>query len=230
MSAVLAPPRREPTRSAPPPPDPNDPPAVLPRMTRAQYLAFDNAATGAFKYEWIHGKVRAMSGGIFNHHLVSANLMTVLNVLFRALRAGGGPRYAANGQGLRTRVPGGPYYYPDALVSPLPPEIEEPEGEPQRTLLNPVLIAEVLSPSTAATDRIEKRREYLRIPTLEVYLIVQPSVRDVLRLTRHAPDPAQPRRGEKRFRDADVELPRFGVTLPAGEIYADILPGEGAVG
>ena len=216
MSTLLAPP----PRLDPPAPDPNAPPAVLPRMTREEYLAFDNAASAEFMYEWIDGEVRTMSGGIYNHHRVSTNLMHVFETLLRAARPGG-RRLVANGSGLRTRVPDGPYYYPDALVCPFPPEIEEPPDEPQRTLLNPVLIAEVLSPSTAETDRGEKRREYLRIPTVGHYLIVHPSVREVLRLTR-----VGNRWASKTFRDADVDLPRFGITLPVDEVYADTLPGE----
>ena len=216
MAATLAPP----TRFAPPSPDPNAPPAVLPRMTREEYLAFDNAASAEFMYEWIDGEVRTMSGGIYNHHRVGCNVMSVFKNLLRAAPPGG-RRLVANGSGLRTRVPDGPYYYPDALVCPFPPDFEEPVDEPQRILLNPVLVAEVLSPSTAATDRGEKRREYLRIPTVEHYLIVQPSVREVLRLTREGD-----RWASKTYRDADLDLPRFGITLPANEIYADTLPGE----
>ncbi|QDT16001.1 Uma2 family endonuclease [Alienimonas californiensis] len=202
--------------------DPDAPPAALPRMTREEYLAFDNAAVRT-RYEWVDGKVRLMTGGTFNHALVGMNLVAILNAALRPLRHQGGPSLAALGQTMRTRIPDGPYYYPDAVAGPIPPVLED---DGQNTLLDPVLIAEVLSPSTARIDRGEKRREYLRIPTLENYLIVQPNLREVLRLTRDASSPENPRWAEKRFRDEDVDLPRFGVTLPMAALYEDCTLGE----
>ena len=221
--ALLEPPRSPaPPPAAPPRLDPDRPPAVLPRMTREEYLAFDNAATtGEFKYEWVDGKVRAMTGGTWNHGIVGTNLTTTLSELLRAARTAGRKSLAVAGSDLRIRVPGGPYYYPDAKACPLPPQIEESDDEEQRTLLNPVFIGEVLSRSTARIDRGEKRRNYLRIPSVETYLIVQPSVREALRLTRNGD-----RWGEKRFRDADIELPRLGVTLRADRVWEHVLPGE----
>jgi len=210
--------------SAPAPPawpdnlDPDAPPAELPRMSREEYLAFDNAADHT-RYEWIDGEVRLMTGGTFNHAQVGMNLVAALNAALRPLRRQGGPSLTALGQTMRTRVPNGPYYYPDAVAGPFPPVLED---DGQNTLLDPVLVGEVLSPSTARVDRGEKRREYLRIPTLENYLIVQPNVCEVLRLTR-----TEDGWGEKRFRDEEtIDLPRFGVTLPMAALYEDCTPGE----
>ena len=202
-------------------------------MTREEYLTFDNRSdSGEYCYEWIDGTVRKMSGGTFNHHLISGNLIALFGEVLADARRDGKP-LAGNGSGLRTRIPDGPYYYPDALACPVPPDIEEPPDEPPRTLLNPVLLAEVLSPSTAREDRGEKRRSYLRIPTVECYLIVQPNVREVLRLTRDAPGSSNPRWGEKRFRAADghdgVELPRFDAVLPFERLYRHCLPTGGRV-
>ena len=45
MSVTLAPPRRPAAEPPVRPPDPDDPPAVLPRMSREEYIAFDNAST-----------------------------------------------------------------------------------------------------------------------------------------------------------------------------------------
>ena len=212
-----------PAPPAGPPPDPEAAPFDPPPMTREEYLAFDNAGTGGFKYEWIDGKVRRMVGVTANHNIVQTNLVVLLDNALRAARRVGGRHMRAGSSDLRTRVPDGPYYYPDVIVRPMPGTFEEPPDEAPRTLLDPVLLVEVLSRSTARTDRGEKRREYLRIPSLETYLIVQPNVRRALRLTRNGD-----RWGEKTFRDADVELPKLGVTLPADRVWEDILPGHGA--
>ena len=221
MSLTLAPPRRVPAPPAGPPPDPEAAPFDPPPMTREEYLAFDNAGTGGFKYEWIDGKVRRMVGGTFNHGIVMSNLAGTLDEALREARRPGLPKMRGCGTDLRTRVPGGPYYYPDAQVVPVPPQFEEPDDQPGLTLLNPVSVAEVLSPSTARVDRGEKRREYLRIPTVGTYLIVQPNVREVLRLTRNGR-----RWSEKAFRNTDIDLPKLGITLPADRVWEDILPGD----
>ncbi|MFH5804778.1 Uma2 family endonuclease [Alienimonas sp. DA493] len=186
-------------------------PAFLPPMTREEYREFDRGAH-ELRYEWIDGEVRAVSGGTFNHGQVAANLARLLGNLFS------GRALVTHSQSTRTRVPDGPYYYPDVVTVPFPPEFAE---ESEETFAAPVLVAEVLSPSTARIDRGEKRREYFRIPSLENYLIVQPNVREILRLTRDGEQWA-----ERRFRAEDVDLPRFGVTLPADAIYEDCLPGE----
>ncbi|NNJ27045.1 hypothetical protein LzC2_31420 [Planctomycetes bacterium LzC2] len=52
----------------------------------------------------------------------------------------------------------------------MPPEMMP--GDEQDTLLNPAVLVEVLSPSTATTDRVEKQAEYREIPSLTDYLIL----------------------------------------------------------
>ncbi|NNJ25766.1 Uma2 family endonuclease [Alienimonas chondri] len=191
--------------------DPDAPPPVLPLMTRDEYLAFDRSAL-ELRYEWIEGKVRLMSGGTRNHGRTSSNFARLLGNLFadRPL--------TVVSQGTRTHVPDGAYYYPDVVVEPTEPPIV---AGLEDSITAALLIIEVLSPSTARTDRVEKRREYLRIPTLENYLIVQPNVREIVRLTRNGD-----RWGEKSFHDEEIDLPRFDVALPMDAIYEDCTPGE----
>jgi len=65
--------------------------------------------------------------------------------------------------------------YPDATVVRERPFVL-PDG---RTLLNPSLLVEVLSPSTADYDRGAKRRHYMRIPSFVEYLVIATNERRV---------------------------------------------------
>ena len=133
-----------------------------------------------------------MSGGTGNHITVGLNMIGLLQ------RLTADRPLLASGQALRTRVPAGPYDYPDVLLAPFPPEYEDPvEGE-RDTLTNPLLLAEVLSPSTAGRDRGEKRREYLRLPTVQNYLIVQPNVQRGVTAHAATPPTRQSRAGPRR--------------------------------
>ena len=61
------------------------------------------------------------------------------------------------------------YYYPDVIVVCGEPRFEDDTFD---TLLNPILVIEVLSPSTAAFDRGEKFEHYKQIASLQEYILV----------------------------------------------------------
>jgi Uma2 family endonuclease len=63
----------------------------------------------------------------------------------------------------------GLYTYPDVVVACEEVEFEDEEDD---TLLNPVVIVEVLSPSTEAYDRGDKFRHYRRLASLRDYVLI----------------------------------------------------------
>ena len=77
--------------------------------------------------------------------------------------------YAVHTSDMRIRVSETRYVYPD--VSAVRGE-EVYEDESELTLLNPVLVVEVTSPSSVSNDRIDKLGLYLVVPSIEAYLIV----------------------------------------------------------
>ena len=137
-----------------------------------------------------------------------------------------GPQPITNGSGLRVRIPGGPYHYPDGLLHPFPGDFEEGPPASPRTLRDPVALGEILSPTTARQDRSEKRIADHAIPTVLYDLSIRPNVRDVRLLVRDGK-----RWGETRPRAADpaVELPRLGPSLPMDRLYRGTRPGGGRV-
>ena len=114
------------------------------------------------------------------------------------------------------------YTYPDASVCCGGPQLLDGEMD---TLLNPILIVEVLSPSTEAYDRGAKFQHYRTIPSLREYLLVA-SERMEVELRRLQPD------GEwiilrslNRPEDA-VELQSIGCRLALADLYEKVEFGE----
>ncbi len=72
-----------------------------------------------------------------------------------------------------------PYYYPDVIVSCDPQDLNA-----RKFIQNPKLIAEVLSPGTSAKDRGEKFTSYLKMPTLQEYILIDSETISVERYCR----------------------------------------------
>ena len=134
--------------------------ALKTRSTRTEYLAFD--AASAEKHEFFDGQIFAMSGGSFNHATIGLNVATLLRTGLR-----GTPSQPMNSD-MRIHTPSGLDTYPDVSVFCNEPELTDAD----RTLLNPVVIIEVLSPTTRSCDRGDKFWHYRSIPGLQDYVLI----------------------------------------------------------
>jgi Uma2 family endonuclease len=162
------------------------------------------------KHEYVFGQVYAMAGGRVQHNRIAKNAISALD-----RRLAGSPcEVFGSDQKVRVRSDGGfCFYYPDAMVVC-------GATDPDAVFLdNPVVIVEVLSPSTRRIDEGEKKAGYLTIPSLGAYVLVD-SERPGVVVWR--------RRGEEFQREtyadlgAAVALPEIDVTLPLGEAYANV--------
>lgn len=131
-------------------------------ITPEEYIASERRA--AFKSEYIHGEIFAMSGASRAHNLLTVDITTELNIQTR----GRGCDVYANDMRVRTH-PTGAYFYPEVVVACGTPHFEDNVFD---TLLNPILIVEVLSPSTEAYDRGEKFAHYQTLASLREYILV----------------------------------------------------------
>lgn len=134
---------------------------VKERLTAAEYLAFERRSE--VKHEFLNGEIFAHAGASRKHCRVGGNVFASLHHQLR-----GRPCEAFMGD-MRVRVSvTGLYTYPDIAVVCGEPEFEDDELD---TLLNPTLIIEVLSDSTADYDRGTKFAHYRTLPSLREYLL-----------------------------------------------------------
>jgi Uma2 family endonuclease len=134
--------------------------ALKEKITRTEYLEFDESSPQ--KHEFCAGQIFAMSGGTFNHSTIGLNIATTLRNQLR-----GKPCQPMNSD-MRVHTPSGLDTYPDISVFCAEPELSDKE----RTLHNPLVIIEVLSPTTRNYDRGDKFWHYRSIPTLQDYLLI----------------------------------------------------------
>lgn len=139
--------------------------ALLPEpaiITADDYLAQEILAETRNEYR--NGVVVPMTGGTPEHNEIAS----VLNALLRTALKGKGYSIFVADQRLWIPEPN-LYTYPDVMVARRPIE-----RKPDRTdtVMNPILIAEVLSKSTAAYDRTEKFAAYRTIASLQNYLLI----------------------------------------------------------
>jgi Uma2 family endonuclease len=183
---------------------------ATPTLSPAAYLAEERAAES--KHEYIDGELRPMAGASRLHNLIAGMIVTLLN------NGVAGRKVEVYPSEMRVRIPDGQYYYPDAVVAPRPPELEDAH---QDTLLNPLVVFEVLSPSTEAIDRGEKLDNYRRIPSLSDYLIVS---QDRIRIDHYSRVSDDEWRLVSRDSSDDVvALASLGVELKLGDLYREWL-------
>ncbi|MGH7468460.1 MAG: Uma2 family endonuclease [Longimicrobiales bacterium] len=184
------------------------------RITPAEYLDAERRAET--KSEYYAGEVFAMAGASQAHNLIVTNLIVALGTQVR------GSACRVYPGDMRVKVEStGLYTYPDVAVVCGKADLEDEHFD---TLLNPILLIEVLSASTERYDRGNKAEHYRRLATL----------RELLLITQNEPQVARYRRQGERdwllteFRDLDesVELTAIDCMLTLRDIYDGILPGQ----
>jgi len=172
------------------------------RMTVAEFLTWDDGTDT--RYELIDGRPVAMAPVAPSHSIVVANLGGVL---------GGKPLsyYAGTTAGVIPPDRDDAFYLADLVVSCTP------VAPGMAAIPDPVVVIEVLSPSTIEHDRGRKAYDYRRIPSVQEIILVASEQRHVVTWRR---------RGAKwevedLIGDATLELEAVGVAIPLPAIYAD---------
>lgn len=130
--------------------------------TPDEYFEFEvNSDT---RHEYINGEIISMTGGTPEHNEIASILNAALRVSLK------GKPYSIFVADQRLWIPNRNLYtYPDVMVAPRPLELQSGRTD---TIINPVMIAEVLSKSTKSYDRDEKFAAYRTIPTFQEYLLI----------------------------------------------------------
>ncbi len=164
------------------------------------------------KFHYINGKVFEMAGGSPEHNTIGG---TIIGLLFNAVR---GSRCRVMTSDTRVDIGSGSFYYPDAVVV-----CGEVQTAPGRVIQNPVLIVEVLSPSTAEFDRSEKLAQYQQIESLQHILYVEQNRPAIEHFERDATGTWVSRGVVTDLNQAvSFSLGDTIVTLPLSEVYERI--------
>lgn len=109
------------------------------------------------RHEYLNGEIKLIVGGTPNHKDIVSNLLIMLKLTLK------GKPYRTFITDQRLWIPNRNIYtYPDIMVLPSPIQLQEKRTD---TVVNPCLIAEVLSKSTKDYDRSEKFLAYRTIET-----------------------------------------------------------------
>ena len=131
-------------------------------LTPEEYITAERKAT--LKSEYLSGEIVAMSGASVAHNLITMN---TANQLYNQLIEGGCRVFSND---MRVGIGAGvSYFYPDVTVVCDEPRFEDDAFD---TLINPQVIIEVLSDSTANYDRGEKFIRYRQLESLQEYVLI----------------------------------------------------------
>ena len=175
-------------------------------LSEEEYFVIDGTAER--RSEYFNGEMFAMAGAEPPHVLIAVNISGEL----RQRLKGSTCRALASDQ--RVKTPTGLLTYPAVAIAC-------GRGEflytTPKTLLNPTVIFEVLSPSTETYDRGGKARHYRSVPTLRDYLLVATDRVAVEHFSRQ--DEHHWTFVEYTDLTQEIALPSIGCTLPLSEIY-----------
>ncbi|SRR5213593_1105118 len=180
------------------------------KLTETEYLALERAAE--FRSEFFEGEMFSMASSNRWHSLIVTNLLVEFGNLLRER-----PGLVFNGD-LRMNVEAtGLFTYPDLSV--VCGELQF-TNDSDDTIVNPTVLAEVLSESTEAYDRGKKFEHYQQIPTLMEYLLVsqrEPRIEQFIRQQG----------GDWLLRqavglDATLTIPSLEIAISLAEIFANV--------
>jgi len=175
-----------------------------------EYLAQERLAER--KSEYFQGEVFAMSGASRPHVWIVANVVIEVGQQLKGKPC----RITASDSRLRV-TPAGLYTYPDVMVVCGEEQVADNQKD---TILNPILIVEVLSDSTRDYDRGRKFQYYRTLPSLMEYLTIEQDEPHVEHWTRQPEN--QWNLAEFDELRQSIQLKSIGCTLPLAEVYDKI--------
>lgn len=174
-----------------------------------EYLALEKTAD--YRSQFYDGEIFAMAGASRRHNVAAGNLYANLHFQLRNRPC------EIYQNDMRVKVSRDLYTYPDIVIVCGEPRIEKKHGE---NLLDPLIIIEVLSPSTEKFDRGEKAQLYRLMPSLEEYVLISQDKMHVEHFVR------QKNGGWLLTELSDagdiLELPTIACQVSLSDVYAKI--------
>ena len=178
------------------------------KWTVQEYLDYEQE-TG-IKHEYIYGEIFAMTGGSRTHSRLKVNCVTALDV---KLRDGDCDVFDSD---MRVKINDLKYIYPDFSVVCGEPRFSD---DKETMLINPTLVAEVMSPSSKGYDSHAKAHDYRSLESVQLYMLIDQD-RAYVQLYRR-------RESEWLFTEYTklsevVALDAIGCVLRLSEIYRNV--------
>ena len=176
---------------------------MAPRLTREEFHRWTEGQTQ--RYERIGGEPVAMSPERAQHVRLKSRVWAAFD---RAIRDGS-LDCEALADGMTVEVDAETDYEPDALVNcgpRLPPDAT--------AATNPVIVVEVLSPSTQSVDSSEKLADYFRVPSIQHYLIVRSRRQEIIHHWRSGDEIVS-----RAVNVGAIRLDPPGIMLDVAEVY-----------
>lgn len=181
--------------------------AATQSYSREAYRQFE--ANSLERHEYRDGEIVTMTGGSEAHNTITVNLVILLGFLLRDTD------FRLYSSDLRLWLPAyNRGTYADVMVVEGQPEFHENRSD---EILNPTLIVEVLSASTASYDRGDKFRRYRSLASFSEYLLVSQDEPYIEQFSRQDEEVWQFRSIEGL--ENAIALPRFNLELPLTDIY-----------
>ncbi len=184
--------------------------AAKTKLTVEEYLAFERASES--KHEYYDGDVFAMTSGTPAHSLIASNFIREAG---NALKGRPCVVYTSD---LRVKVnPSGLYTYPDVTIVCREQLFDD---ELRDTLVNPSVIVEVLSKSTASYDRGPKSKHFRKVESLQALIFIEQES-PAVEVYRRQSDGNWILSDATELTDSTAIEP-IGILIPLAEIYRNV--------
>lgn len=175
-----------------------------------EYLTFE--VESPERHEYIEGEIVPITGGTPNHNCITLNLASELRFALKR------QPYRVFMTDQRLSIPlANIFTYPDVMVTAEPLEMMRDRKD---TVINPLLIAEVLSPSTQGYDRGKKFLSYRTIESFQEYLLIDQSAYRVEQFIK-----TEPQKWwfiEYTGLDTVIEISTLDVQIPMADLYEKV--------
>ena len=181
--------------------------AVPQRLTVDEFLAW-SVRQEKGRYELQDGRIIMQQSQNVGHLKTK---LRIVNSLLASIERAGVPFYAFP-DGATVRIAKGTAYEPDALVAPLPMPDDSSLEVP-----NPVIVVEVLSPSSVKRDLTDKLAGYFQVPSIVHYLILDPEEKVLIWYRRAAGGGLEP---PVKLETGMLRLDPPGIELDVAAVFA----------
>jgi Uma2 family endonuclease len=178
------------------------------KLTKAEFRRWVQDRPEHERYELVNGEPRMMVRVKSAHDTVVVNWIMALGGRLDRMR------FAVHTGEYALSTNEWSYRLPDVSVGPV-------QDNTALDMTEPLLLVEVLSPSSVYIDMNEKAAEYMAMPSLQAYAIAAQDTRRVwLYVRTDGQWPAKPQ--ELHDADATIDVPALGLSIPISELYFSV--------